>query len=72
MRTTRTAHLHPTSKPKNIKVTIINVINYYQCQYVDKDQPRTDRISQQLLNNNTNENTNKVSSKDNFVNNGYK
>ena len=70
MVTTRTAHLQPTSNHKNRKVTIINVINYDKFQYVDKEQPLTDRISQQVLNNNTNEHTNKGSSK--VVDNGYK
>ena len=72
MVTTRTAHLQPTSNHKNRKVTIINVINYDKFQYVDKEQSLTDRISQQVLNNNTNEHTNKGSSKDKVVNNGYK
>ena len=72
MITTRTAQLQPTSNHKNRKVTIINVINYDKFQYVDKEQPLTDRISQQVLNNNTNEHTNKGSSKDKVVNNGFK
>ena len=54
MITTRTAQLQPTSNHKNRKVTIINVINYDKFQYVDKQQSLTDRISQQVLNNNTN------------------
>ena len=72
MVTTRTAQLQPTSNHKNRKVTIINVINYDKFQYVDKEQSLTARISQQVLNNNTNEHTNKGSSKDKIVNNGYK
>ena len=73
MITTRVAHLQPTSNHKNRKVTIINVINYDKFQYVDKEQPHTDHISQQgLNNNNTNKHTNIGSSKDKVVNNGYK
>ena len=54
MITTRTNQLQPTRNHKNRKVTIINVINYDKFQYVDKEQSLTDRISQQVLNNNTN------------------
>jgi len=72
MITTRTAQLQPTSNHKNRKVTIINVINYDKFQYVDKEQSLTDRISQQVLNNNTNTHTNIGSSKNKIVNNGYK
>ena len=72
MITTRTAQLQPTSNHKNRKVTIINVINYDKFQYVDKEQPLTDRISQQVLNNNTNTHTNIGSSKNNIVNSEYK
>ena len=73
MITTRVAHLQPTSNHKNRKVTIINVINYDKFQYVDKEQPHTDHISQQgLNNNNTNTHTNIGSSKGKVVNNGYK
>ena len=56
MITTRVAHLQPTSNHKNRKVTIINVINYDKFQYVDKEQPHTDHISQQVLNNRLNNN----------------
>ena len=56
----------------DIEVTIINVINYDKFQYVDKEQSLTDRISQQVLNNNTNTHTNIGSSKDKFVNSEYK
>ena len=73
MITTRVAHLQPTSNHKNRKVTIINVINYDKFQYVDKEQPHTDHISQQgLNNNNTNTHTNIGSSKDKVVNSGEK
>jgi hypothetical protein len=72
MITTRTAQLQPTSNHKNRKVTIINVINYDKFQYVDKEQSLTDRISQQVLNNNTNTHTNIGSSKDKIVNSEYK
>ena len=72
MITTRVAHLQPTNNHKNRKVTLISIVNYDKFQYVDKEQPHTDRISQQVLNNNTNEHTNIGSSKDKVVNNGYK
>ena len=73
MVTTRTAHLQPTSNHKNRKVTIINVINYDKFQYVDKEQPLTDRISQQVLTKHTNKQLlNSNSSKDNIVNSEYK
>ena len=73
MVTTRTAHLQPTSNHKNRKVTIINVINYDKFQYVDKEQPPTDHLSQQVLINNTNTHIlNTRSSKDKGVNSGYK
>jgi len=72
MITTRVAHLQPTSNHKNRKVTIINVINYDKFQYVDKEQPHTDHISQQGLNNITNKHTNIGSSKDKVVNSGEK
>ena len=73
MVTTRTAHLQPTSNHKNRKVTIINVINYDKFQYVDKEQPHTDHISQQGLNNKSNTQLLNIgSSKDKVVNSGYK
>ena len=72
MITTRVAHLQPTSNHKNRKVTIINVINYDKFQYVDKEQPHTDHISQHVLNNNNTHILNSKSSKDKVVNNGYK
>ena len=72
MITTRTNHLQPTSNHKNRKVTLISIVNYDKFQYVDKEQSHTDHLSQQVLNNNTNEHTNKGSSKDKVVNNGYK
>ena len=52
MITTRTNHLQPTSNHKNRKVTLISIVNYDKFQYVDKEQPHTDRLSQQVLNNN--------------------
>ena len=54
MITTRTNHLQPTSNHKNRKVTLISIVNYDKFQYVDKEQPHTAHISQQVLNNNTN------------------
>jgi len=52
MITTRTNHLQPTSNHKNRKVTLISIINYDKFQYVDSQQPLTDHLSQQVLNNN--------------------
>ena len=52
MITTRTAQLQPTSNHKNRKVTLISIVNYDKFQYVDKEQPLTDHLSQQVLNNN--------------------
>ena len=52
MITTRTNHLQPTSNHKNRKVTLISIVNYDKFQYVDSEQPLTDHLSQQVLNNN--------------------
>ena len=52
MITTRTAQLQPCNNHKNRKVTLISIVNYDKFQYVDKEQPHTDRLSQQVLNNN--------------------
>ena len=73
MITTRVAHLQPTSNHKNRKVTIINVINYDKFQYVDNQQPLTNHISQQGLNNKSNTQLLNIgSSKDKVVNSGEK
>ena len=73
MITTRVAQLQPTNDHKNRKVTIISVVNYDKFQYVDKEQPHTDHISQQGLNNKSNTQILNIwSSKDKVVNNGYK
>jgi hypothetical protein len=78
MITTRTAQLQPTSNHKNRKVTVISVVNYDKFQYVDPEQSHTDHISQQVLINNSNKQTNILdnnvnkSSKDKVINNGYK
>ena len=73
MITTRTHQLSPTSNHPSRKVTIINLINYDKYQYVETDQPPTNHLSQQVLNNNTNTHIlNTKSSKDKVVNNGYK
>ena len=72
MITTRVAQLQPTNDHKNRKVTIISVVNYDKFQYVDKEQPHTDHISQQGLNNKLIEHTNIGISKDKVVDNGYK
>jgi len=73
MISTRTHQLQPTSNHPSRKVTIINLINYDKYQYVETDQPPTNHLSQQVLNNNTNKQIlNTRSSKDKVVNNGYK
>ena len=72
MITTRVAHLQPTADHKNRKVTLISIVNYDKFQYVDKEQPHTDHISQQGLKNILIEQTKLGSSKDKVVNNGYK
>jgi hypothetical protein len=73
MITTRTHQLAPTSNHPSRKVTIINVVNYDKFQYVDKEQPPHDHLSQQgLINKSTkkqilissNNNVNKKSSKE--------
>jgi len=56
MITTRTNHLQPTSNHKNRKVTLISIVNYDKFQYVDKEQPHTDHLSQQVLSNRLNNN----------------
>ena len=72
MITTRTTHLQPTNNHKSRKVTLISIVNYDKFQYVDKEQPPTDHISQQVLNNKLIEHTNIGSSKDKIVNSEYK
>jgi len=73
MITTRHHHLQPTNNHPSRKITIISVVNYDKFQYVDNEQPPTDHLSQQGLNNNTNKQIlNSRSSKDKDVNNGYK
>ena len=73
MITTRHHHLQPTNNPPSRKVTLISIVNYDKFQYVDKEQPPTDHLSQQVLINNTNTHIlNTRSSKDKVVNSGYK
>jgi len=73
MITTRTAHLQPTKAHLNRKVTLISLVNYDKYQFVDSEQPLTNHLQQQVLNNNTNTHIlNSKSSKDNVVNSGYK
>ena len=72
MITTRTNQLQPTTNHPSRKVTLIKVINYDKFQYVDNQQPPLNHLSQQVLNNNTNEHTNIGSSKDKIVNSQYK
>jgi hypothetical protein len=68
MITTRHHHLQPTNNHPSRKVTIISVVNYDKFQYVDNEQPPTDHLSQQGLNNNTNKQIlNSRSSKDKDV-----
>ena len=72
MITTSTAQLQPSKAHLNRKVTLISLVNYDKYQYVDKLQPPTDQLSQQVLIHNTNTHTKIGSSKDKVVNNGYK
>ena len=73
MITTRHHHLQPTNNHPSRKVTLISIVNYDKFQYVDKEQPPTDHLSQQVLINNTNTHIlNTRSSKDKGVNSGYK
>ena len=72
MITTRLATINPHRDHKYKSVTIISVVNYDKFQYVDKEQPHTDHISQQGLNNILIKQTKLGSSKDKVVNNGYK
>ena len=72
MITTRHHQLQPTNNHPSRKVTLISLVNYNKYQYVDKLQPPTDQLSQQVLIHNTNTHTKIGSSKDKVVNNGYK
>ena len=73
MITTRTNQLQPNGNHPSRKVTLIRLVNYDKYQYVDSDQPPTNHLPQQVLNNNTNTHIlNTRSSKDKVVNNGYK
>ena len=73
MITTRTTHLQPTNNHKSRKVTLISLVNYDKYQYVDTEQPLTTHLPQQvLIHNNNTQILNTRSSKDDFVNNGYK
>ena len=73
MITTRVHQLQPTTNHPSRKVTLISIVNYDKFQYIDKEQPPTDHLSQQVLKNNiTNTHTNIGSSKDNIVNSEYK
>ena len=73
MITTRHHHLQPTNNHPSRKVTLISIVNYDKFQYVDKEQPPTDHLSQQVLINSTNTHIlNTRSSKDKGVNSGYK
>ena len=73
MLTTRTTQLHPSKAHLNRKVTLISLVNYDKYQYVDTEQPLTTHLPQQvLIHNNNTQILNTRSSKDDFVNNGYK
>ncbi len=73
MITTRVHQLQPTTNHPSRKVTLISIVNYDKFQYVDKEQPPTDHLSQQVLKNNiTNTHTKIGSSKDKIVNSEYK
>ena len=73
MITTRVHQLQPTTNHPSRKVTLISIVNYDKFQYIDKEQPPTDHLSQQVLKNNiTNTHTKIGSSKDNIVNSEYK
>ena len=72
MITTRHHQLQPTNNHPSRKVTLISLVNYDKYQYVDKLQPPTDHLSQQVLIHNTNTHTNIGSSKDKVVNSGDK
>ena len=72
MITTRVHQLQPTTNHPSRKVTLISIVNYDKFQYVDKEQPPTDHLSQQVLNNKLIEQTKLGSSKDKVVNSEYK
>ena len=73
MISTRTTQLQPSNNHPSRKVTLIRLGNYDKYQYVDSDQPPTNHLPQQVLNNNTNTHIlNSKSSKDKVVNSGYK
>jgi len=55
MITTRTNHLQPTKNHLNRKVTLISLVNYDKFQFVSDEQPLTNHLQQQVLNNYTNE-----------------
>ena len=61
MITTRVHQLQPTTNHPSRKVTLISIVNYDKFQYVDKEKPHTDRISQQvLIKHNLNNNLNTI------------
>ena len=73
MITTRVHQLQPTTNHPSRKVTLISIVNYDKFQYVDKEQPPIDHLSQQVLTKHTNKQLlNSKSSKDNIVNSEYK
>jgi len=73
MITTRVHQLQPTTNHPSRKVTLISIVNYDKFQYVDKEQPPTDHLSQQVLTKHTNKQLlNSKSSKDKIVNSEYK
>ena len=73
MITTRVHQLQPTTNHPSRKVTLISIVNYDKFQYVDKEKPPTDHLSQQALTEHTNKQLlNSKSSKDKIVNSEYK
>ena len=62
MITTRTTQLQHCGNHKNRRVTLINLINYDKYQYVDKEQPVTNQIPQEVLNNYNNKLINNIGS----------
>ena len=73
MITTRVHQLQPTTNHPSRKVTLISIVNYDKFQYVDKEQPPIDHLSQQVLTKHTNKQLlNSNSSKDNIVKSEYK
>jgi len=63
MITTRTAQLQPCKNHLNRKVTLIRLVNYDKFQYVEAEQPLANHLSQQVLINRNEQETNTISKK---------